>query len=335
MATSGAAQLLRKADQPERVTFLELFFDLVFIFALTRVSQRLVEDITSQRRIVLTEAGQTLLVLLAIWMVWAATALITDLYDPDHPQIQLLVVATMFASLVMAVAVPAAFGARGLAFAGAYVAIHLGRGLFFVPALRGHEEQRRAVRVMFWFVVSAAPWIAGALFPEGVVRGVLWTVAITLDYSAVMLRLPVPRLGRPPESELPVVPGHLSERYRQFFIIALGELILVSGVTFSGADVTPSRTTAFVVSFATTVLLWRIYIYRAGEYLPSAIATARQPGRVALWLSTAHLFMVIGIVATSAGFELVIQHPLGHTDPAWAAVALGGPAMFLVGRAGF
>jgi hypothetical protein len=101
--TSGA-QLLRKPGQPRQVTFLELFFDLVFIFALTRVSQRLVEDITSERHIVLTEAAQTLLVLLAIWAVWTATTLITDLYDPDHPQIQFLVVATMFASLVMAIA---------------------------------------------------------------------------------------------------------------------------------------------------------------------------------------------------------------------------------------
>jgi low temperature requirement protein LtrA len=335
MVTSRPAQLLRKPGKPQRATFLELFFDLVFIFALTRVSQRLVEDITSQRRIVLTEAGQTLLVLLAIWMVWSATALITDLYDPDHPQIQLLVVATMFAGLVMAVAVPAAFAGRGLAFAGAYVAIHLGRGLFLVPALRGHEAQQRAIRVLFWFLVSAVPWVTGALFPEGVVRGVLWTVAVALDYAALMLRLPVPKLGRAPESDLPVVAEHLAERYRQFFIIALGELILVTGVTFSGAEVRPSRATAFVVSFATTVLLWRIYIYRAGELLPSAIAAARLPGRLALWMSAAHLLMVTGIVAVSAGFDIVIRHPLGHTDPAWVAVVLGGPAMFLLGRGGF
>ncbi len=333
--TSEADQLLRKPGQPERATFLELFFDLVFIFALTRISQRLVEDITSERRIVLTEAGQTLLVLLAIWAVWAATALITDLYDPDRPQIQLLLVATMFASLIMAVAVPQAFGRRGLAFAAAYVAIHLGRGLYLVPALRGHPTQRRAIRVLFWFAVSALPWIAGALLPESVARGVLWTVAIAIDYAALFLRLPVPRLGRPSRSELPVVAEHLAERYRQFFIIALGELILTTGIQASGSDLRPAAAAALVVSFATTVLLWRIYIYRAGELLPSAIETAPQPGRLAVWLSGVHLLMVIGIVATSAGFELVIRHPAGHTDPAWAAVTLGGPAMFLLGRGAF
>jgi low temperature requirement protein LtrA len=332
MAMGGAAQLLRKPGQPERATFLELFFDLVFIFALTRVSHRLVEDITTERRIVLTEAGQTLLVLLALWMVWSATALITDLYDPEQPQIQLLIVATMSGSLVMAIAVPEAFGEHALAFAGAYVAIHVGRGLYLVPALRGHATQRRALRVLFWFAVSAVPWITGGLLPEGVAQGVLWTVAITLDYAALMLRLPVPKLGRAPETELPVVAEHLSERYRQFFIIALGELILIAGMTFSGTDFGASRVAAFWVTFAITVLMWRIYIYRAGELLPSAIAGARLPGRLAVWLSGAHLLMVIGIVVAAAGFEIVIEHPVDTTDPAWVAVTLGGPAMFLVGR---
>jgi low temperature requirement protein LtrA len=314
---------------------LELFFDLVFVFALTRVSQRLVEDLTAQRRMVLNEAGQTLFLLLAVYLVWQVTALITDWYDPQRPRIQLVVVGTMFGSLVMAVAVPEAFGPRGLLFAGAYVAIHLGRGLLLVPALRGHPAQRRAGRVLFWFAVSAVPWIVGTLFPESVARGLLWTLALAIDYTGLALRYPTPRLGRTPLSELPVAAEHLSERYRQFFIIALGELILVTGATYSGGSFRVGPTLAFVVSFATTALLWRIYIYRAGELLPAAIAAAREPARLAELSAPAHLLMVIGIVAISAGIELVIEHPFGHTDPAWIAVILGGPALFLAGRAIF
>jgi low temperature requirement protein LtrA len=335
MAAKWGAALLRKPGQPQRATFLELFFDLVFIFALTRISQRLVEDITSQRQMVLTEAGQTLLLLLAMFMVWYATALITDLYDPQRPEIQLLVVATMFGSLVMAVALPKAFGPRGLVFVGAYVAIHLGRGLFLVPALRGHPAQRRAARVLFWFAVSAVPWIAGALFPESVARGILWTLAIAIDYTGVALRWPAPKLGRSPRSELPIVAEHLSERFRQFFIIALGELILVTGITYGAGGRGTGSTVAFVVSFATTALLWRIYIYRAGELLPGAIAAAREPARLIQLSSPAHLLMVAGIIVNAAGIELVIKHPFGHTDPAWKACILGGPALFLAGRAIF
>jgi low temperature requirement protein LtrA len=333
MATSWAAELLRKPGQPQRATFLELFFDLVFVFALTRVSQRLVEDITSQRRIVLTEAGQTLLLLLALYMVWQITALVTDWYDPQRPEIQLVVVATMLGSLVMAAALPEAFATWGAIFAGAYVAIHLGRGLFLVPALRGHPAQRRAARVLFWFSLSAVPWIIGALFPESVARGVLWTVAVAMDYTGLALRWPTPRLGRVPVSEMPVDPEHLSERYRQFFIIALGELILETGVAYSQSGFAAGSNAAFVVSFATTALLWRIYIYRAGQLLPAALGKAREPARLARFSIPAHLLMIAGIVVIAPGIELVITHPFGHTDPAWKAFILGGPALFLAGRA--
>jgi low temperature requirement protein LtrA len=107
------------------------------------------------------------------------------------------------------------------------------------------------------------------------------------------------------------------------------------GFAFSGGGFETGRTAAFVVSFATTVLLWRIYIYRAGELLPAAIAAARDPGRLARSASFAHLLMVAGVVAIAVGYELVITHPFGHTDTAWIAVILGGPALFLVGRAIF
>jgi low temperature requirement protein LtrA len=160
-------------------------------------------------------------------------------------------------------------------------------------------------------------------------------LALAVDYTGGNLGQPVPGLGRTREPELPVVAEHLSERYRLFFIIALGELILVTGVTFSRGSFELGSTAAFVVSFVTTALLWRIYIYRAGELLPGAIAGAREPARLAALSSPAHLLMVIGIVAIAAGIELVIEQPFGHIDPAWIAVTLGGPALFLAGRAIF
>jgi low temperature requirement protein LtrA len=334
MAIGRAEALLRKPGQTARPTFLEIFFDLVFVFALTRITQRLVEDLTTERRIILSEAGQTLVLLLATYMVWLATALITDLYDPQRPEIQLLVAAAMFGALLMAVALPEAFGERSLLFAGAYVGIHLVRGLFFVPALRGHPAQLRAIRVFFWFCLSAVPWIAGALVgPEA--RGVLWTVAIALDYAGFALRQPTPKLGPQPAAGMSVEPEHLSERYRLFFTIALGELILAIGGAYSQGALTTGSTVAFVASFATTALLWRIYIYRAGELLPAAIAAAREPARLATLSAPAHLLMLAGIVAISAGMELVIEHPFGSTDPAWIAFMFGGALLFLAGRAVF
>jgi len=332
MTTNERAELLREREDPQRATFLELFFDLVLIFALTRITALLVDDLTSEGQIVVLEAGKTVLLFLALWSVWSGTAWVCDTFDPRRLQIQLLVIASMFGLLLMAVAVPDAFGDRSLLFAGAYVAIHVGRGLYLVLALRGHEAQRRTARTLFWFGISAVPWIAGAVGPAGVVRGVLWTVAVAVDYVAVALRWPAPRLGRSRTSEMPVVPEHLAERYQQVTIIALGESIVVMGLVFSSGPFAAGRTAAFAVAFATTALLWRIYIHRAGARLAEAIASSANATRLARSASIAHLLMVAGIVATAVGYELVIEHPLGHTDPAWLAVILGGPALFLIAR---
>jgi low temperature requirement protein LtrA len=325
---SRAGELLRRPGEPQQATFLELFFDLVFVLTITQLSQGLIQRITW------SGAFQALVLLLAVWWVWTYTAWTTDLYDPQQPPIQRLVIATMFGTFLMAVALPNAFGKRGLIFAGVYVAIQIGRHLFLVLALRGHELQRRTALVLFWFGVSAVPWIVGALL-HATARGALWALAVAVDYVAVILRYPTPGLGRLSTSAWPVVAEHLTERYRQLFTIALGELILVSGLTLYRAGFAPDQTAAAVVSLATTVLLWRIYLYRAGELLPAAIAQAPDPDRRARSATLAHLPMVAGIVVTAVGVELVIGHPLGHTKPAWIAVILGGPALFLAGRAVF
>ena len=328
MARSGPAELLREPGDPQGASFLELFFDLAFVFALLQLSQKLIQDLAW------SGAFETLVLLLAMWWVWFSTAGLTDRLDPRRPAIQLLVLVNMAGGLVMAAALPDAFGKRGAIFAGAYVAIQIFRGLFLLIALRGHELQRTAVRVLFWSGISTGPRIAG-LFVDGTARGALWMLSVVLDYIAYAFGFPTPGVGRAPSSELPAVAEHLAERYRQFFIIALGELILVSGLALSSSGFAADQGAAFAVSIGTTVLLWRIYIYRAGELSAAAIAAAPEPARLALRTSYAHLVMVAGIVATAVGEELVIAHPVGRTQPALIAVILGGPALFLAGRAFF
>ncbi|SIM57954.1 Low temperature requirement protein LtrA [Micromonospora cremea] len=327
MTTSAAGELLRRPGDP-RAAFLELFFDLVFVLALARLSQALLDHLTW------SGAYQTLVLLLALWWVWSRTSGVTDRFDPQRPSIQLLVIASMLGTLVMAAAVPEAFGERGLVFAGAYVAILIGQALYFKIALRGHEAQRAFVRLLFWSGISAVPWIAGALAHD-TARVALWTLAVAVDYTATALLLPTPGFGRMRAAELAILGEHLAERYRQFFIIALGELILVTGLALSRSGFEADRSAAAVVSFAAIVLLWRIYIYRAGQLLAAALTAARDPLRVGLLAVYAHVVMVAGIVVTAVGEEVVIAHPLVHTQPSWVAVILGGPALFLAGRALF
>ncbi|MDG4782284.1 low temperature requirement protein A [Micromonospora sp. WMMD961] len=329
--STRAAALLRKPGQPQRPSLLELFFDLVFVFALNRVSHRMVDELT-ERRIVLVEAGETLLLLLAFLVLWFVTAWVTDLYDPQRPQLQLLVYTAMLGALVMAVAVPRAFGDRGLVFAGAYVAVHIIRGLVIVPMLRGHEAQLRAAGVFFWFTLSAVPWITGAIVTD-LARSLLWTLAIAIDYAALLLLYPAP-WSRATQRQWPVLAEYLSERYRQFFIIALGELILTTGSAFSDTSIQHGgAAAAFAVAFITTVLLFRVYLFRAGQLLPEAIRAAAEPSRLIREAYLAHVLMVVGIVAVAVGYELVIEHPFGRTNGPWIPVILGGPMLFLIGRA--
>ncbi|MEV1144968.1 low temperature requirement protein A [Micromonospora sp. NPDC049799] len=311
------------------MTLLELFFDLVYVVALALISRGMVVDLDWH------SAAEALVLLAAIWWTWAITTLVTDMYDPERPEIKLLITAVMFGALLMTTAIPEAFGARGLIFAGTYVAIHLGRGLFLMPTVRHHPQtRRRAARIFIWFAVSAVPWIGGA-FVSGDGRLALWVFALSIDYLGFRLAYPVPGLGAVPDEARSVTAEHLSERYQQFFIIALGDAILTIGTMFSLDHSEAENVAAFTAAFYTTLLLWRIYVHKSGELLPLAIATSRQPSRFLHTAPYTHLLMVAGVVTTAAGFDLLLHHPDGRTPPAWAAVILGGPALFLVGRALF
>jgi low temperature requirement protein LtrA len=319
--------LVRDPRQAGSVTFLELFFDLAYVFALTRLSQELYEQVTWHG------AWETLVTLLALWWIWSTTVWMTERLDPDQAATQLVVIAIMFGALVLAAAVPEAFGRHGMIFAVGYVTTQFVRTGFQQFALRGHRLRRNIRQALLWLVPSGLLWLAGAAVTHTTAREALWSMGILVDYVGATLGWPVPRLGRVRYFGMPVGSEHLSERYRQFLIIALGDMILVTTATFTNGGLTANRWAAFVSAFVTTVLLWRIYIYRAGELLGEAIAAADQPTRFGLAASNAHLIMVTGIVLTTVANELTINHAFGHPDVAWTAVVVAGPAAFLVGRA--
>ena len=159
--------LLRSRDGGEQpVTALELFFDLVFVFAVTQLSHRLLDHLT------VGSALETLLLLVAVWRAWVDTTWVTNWFDPDRTPVRLMLVAVMLASLLMSVAIPEAFGERGLMFALAYATIQVGRTAFVVLALeRSSSLGRNFQRILAWFAIPAVLWVAGglllALMPVG------------------------------------------------------------------------------------------------------------------------------------------------------------------------
>ena len=323
--TGRTRRLLRRPGKAQPVTLLELFFDLAFVFALTQLSRTLIDNLTW------SGAYQTLVLLLAVLWVWTLTAWVTDRLDPEHPAVQAVVLATMVGGLVMGAALAESFGRHGLVFAAVATVIHLGVMLFLILALSG-PERRTGQRLLFWAAATAGLWLSGGIV-GGTARAALWGAAAAVDYIAFALRFPTPGLGRVVVEDWPLVAEHLADRHRQLFIIALGELILVAGLTFSQGDLDADRSAAFGASILTTVLVWRIYVYRAGELVDEAITASADPIRLTRPVALAHLIMVAGVVVTAVGDELVIAQPLGRTHPAWIAVLHGGPALFIVGRA--
>ncbi|MBG6101675.1 low temperature requirement protein A [Micromonospora vinacea] len=320
---SRPERLLRGRDAPLSASFLELFFDLAFVLALSQLAEHLLHDLT------LAGTLRTALLLVGVWWIWVTTTWTADWYDPDTPIIRAVLVAATLGSLLTGVAIPQALHGRAGLFAGAYVAVHLVRGVITVSTLRGHPRQRRALRILCWYSVTAIPWLAGVFLPEW--RVVLWASALAIDLSGPRLGWPTPMLGRARQQELRLAGEHFAERYQQIMIITLGELVLVAGLSYSGTRLDPAETAAFLLVFATAVLIGLLYVTPAGQHLGSAIEHA-DTSRLGVIAGYLHLVMIAGIVLTAVGAELSIAHPTEVGDTKAVMVILGGPALFLVGR---
>jgi low temperature requirement protein LtrA len=331
MDVSDPRGLLRARDSGEqRVTPLELFFDLVYVFAVTQLSHRLLDHLSVRG------ALETLLLLVVVWSAWVGTTWITNWFDPDRLPVRLMLVAVMLASLFMSVAIPEAFGERGLMFALAYVAIQVGRTAFALVALRGtHPLSRNFQRVLSWYVASGALWIMGGLL-EGEARYVLWGLALSVEVFGPVAGFWTPGLGRTLTGEWTIEGGHFAERCRLFIIIALGESLLVTGTTFGEIEASTATVLAFVVAFLGSVALWWIYFSRGTEAASEIISSSEDPGRLALSAYTYfHIPMVAGIIAVAASDELTVAHPGDPGAPASVALILGGTGLFVAGHVFF
>jgi low temperature requirement protein LtrA len=328
-----ARNRFRRAGDPheQRATTLELFYDLVFVFAVTQVSHLLL------RHLDWAGLGQSALVLLVVWWSWNYTTWVTNELDPESGVVRLLMIALMLASLLMAVAIPEAFGDRALLFAGAYVAIQVGRHLFltFAAAGPGTHERMRASRILIWFCAAGCFWIAGAL-ADGTTRTVLWLVALALDYGAPSVTYFVPGLRRVTPEAWNVSVTHFAERFQLFVIIALGETIVLTGATTADLELTNERVLALAVAFLTTAALWWLYFDYVARIAERRLELA--PNRTNLardGYTYLHVVLVAGVIVSAVGDELTIAHPAEPLPGTEVAVVVGGPALYLLGHALF
>ena len=313
-----------------RVGMIELFFDLVFVFAVTQLSHTLLADLSART------ALQVGLLLLGVWWVWIYTSWVTNWLDPDRLPVRVCLFALMLAGLVMSVSLPKAFAERGLAFAAAYVAMQVGRTLFALWAVRGesHARVRNFQRILAWLGFAGVFWIAGAL-AEGDARLALWATALAAEICAPALYFRVPGLGRSTLADWDVDGAHMAERCALFIIIALGESLLVSGATFAASNWTAATVAAFAVAFIGSVAMWWLYFDKGEHAGVHRITHAADPGRHARAAYTyLHLPIVAGIIVGAVSDELVLAHP-DHATDAGIAVTIGGPVLYLLGLGAF
>lgn len=311
-----------------KASFPELFFDLVFVFGLIQLSNALAADFTS------ATIGEAFLLMLAIWWLWINTTWVTNLLEPDSLPVRYILFSLKFAGILMAIALPEAFGEHALAFAGVYTATQVGRSAFTWFAFRHADEETAMtfLRITLWAAGSGTLWLAGA-FWSFEARLVAWTAAVAIDYAGPLARYYVPGIGRAARETLILSGEHLAERCALFVIICLGETILTTGrntVEHMDADLTFP---VFCSAFVSTVAMWWIYFHRGQEVAAAKAEKASRPESVAHNLFTyGHLPIVTGIVLTAVGQDFSLSHAEESASLETASVVIGGPALFLCGN---
>ena len=314
-------------NQHSRVTYAELFFDLVFVFAVTQISHTLLGRLTPLGLV------QTTMLFLAVWWVWVYTSWITNWLNPELTPVRVLLFLLMLGGLVLSTSIPKAFESRGMWFALAYAAMQVGKTVFLwvsTPAWRSMARMN-AIRITTWLSVSAVFWIAGG-FAEGHSRMALWAIALAIEYISPAVRFWIPKYGASSVGDWVVEGGHMAERCAGFIIIALGESIVVTGSTFADLPWTIETVSAFASAFIGALAMWWIYFHKGAEAGSELISRSSEPGRLArLAYTYLHMPIVAGIILSAVADELVLTHPADHSDVKTVLSAIGGPLLFLIG----
>jgi low temperature requirement protein LtrA len=320
---SHAPRLAATRREGERVTPLELFFDLVFVLAITQCTA-LISHHPSWSGI-----GQGLLVLGVLWWCWVGYAWLTSVIDPEEGAVRLVMFGAMAALLIVSLSVPEAFGHLALTFALAYGVVRVAHIALFMLASPDDDELRHSVLGLSASTAIGVGVLIGASFLDGLPQGALWLLAIVLDMGGPYF------FG---SEGWRLVPGHFAERHGLIIIIALGESIVAIGVGASGALNLGIGTVA-ILGVALAAAMWWIYFDVVALISARRLGEA-EVGRVQNELardsySYIHLAMVAGIVLVAFGMKVAIAHHGEHLDAVPAFALLGGTALYLLGLVAF
>lgn len=314
--------MVESTSEPARreVTPLELFFDLVYVFAIGRLSHQLLAHPTW------TGAAQTLVLYLAVYAAWAYTTWAVTLVPAEDPRTRRMLLAVTLVGLFMNAAIPRAFGDAGWVFVATFLLIHLGRTVWLLRVGLDEVNQEHFVRVLVWFVAAAPLWLTGAALSGGV-RLAWWAAATVVELAGTWTAHPLP--GRRLESrQVGFAGGHLLERGRLFMIVALGETVMTTGTALTAAPYEPMTLLTAGVALTGTIALFWLFFSRSERVVRHYQRTedpmrAGRSGVISLMVSVA------GLIAVAVADERVIAHPMGQAGPTTNLMLFGGPVLFI------
>jgi low temperature requirement protein LtrA len=310
-------------DSDKRVAPLELFFDLVFVFALTQVTARMADDLSWGGLL------RGLLVLAAIWWAWAAYAWLTNEVDPRRRGVRLSIFGAMVAMLLASLAIPGAFEGDALLFACAYLGVRFMHVALFAAAT-DDLDVRDAARTLAPTALAAPALLIAASALDGAAQTAVWVGALALDLIAG---------GNRGIGGFRLSPGHFAERHGLIVIIALGESIVAIGVGAAGLELGAGELAAAALGVVLAAALWWVYFDEALELVERRLheMPAGRPRNVVARdsFSYLHLPLVAGIVLLALGVKKTLEH-VDDPIPGIAAVALcGGVALYLAADVAF
>jgi low temperature requirement protein LtrA len=320
---SRAPRLTAARREGARVTALELFFDLVFVLALTQCTALMAADPTWQG------LARGLLVLAVLWWSWVGYAWVTSVLDPEEGAVRIAIFVAMTAFLVAGLCVPDAFGDDAFAFACAYAIVRIAHIWLFLIASRDEPELRRSVTGLAASTTTGITLLIVASFTDGWWQGAVWALALVLDVGAPLLFW---------SAGWQLVPAHFAERHGLIVIIALGESIVAIGVG-SNAVVDLGVVVAATLGVAIAAALWWLY-FDVIAWLAERSLSRATPGREQNELardgySLLHFPLVAGIVLAALGLKKTLEHVDDPLDAVPAAALVGGIALYLLGHVAF
>jgi low temperature requirement protein LtrA len=309
--------------QEERVTPLELFFDLVFVLAITQSTALMADEPTWEG------VAKGVLVLWVLWWSWCGYAWLTSVVDPEEGAVRIVIFAAMAGLLVAALCVPEAFDDSGLLFASAYAVVRAAHIALFWLASRDDPDLRRSVIGLAGGTAVGVGLLVAASFTDGALQGGLWTLAVLLDMAEPAF------FG---VAGWRLVPGHFAERHGLIVIIALGESIVAIGVGVEAA-VDAGIVAAAVLGTVVAATLWWLYFdvvaLVAARHLADAAPGREQNSIARDSYSYMHFPMVAGIVLLALGMKKTLGDVGEPLKLVPAAALLGGTAMYLLAHVGF